>query len=164
MIDYTEVKRLYDMGLTDSEISRRLNISRLSIRNWRKQEGLETRYATSQKVNTGNICFDCRRPSVLCPWLLEEAPVPGWTAIPTKINNFHAAVNPQEDPKKGDQMNFRPIYDAPVPPGLIPSADELTIELDEKHLALRASTFRDGHFRREVYLDIKSLVEVEGSE
>lgn len=91
MKDYTEVKRLYDMGLTDSEISRRLNISRLSIRNWRKQEGLETRYATSQKVNTGNICFDCRRPSVLCPWLLEEAPVPGWTAIPTKINNFHAS-------------------------------------------------------------------------
>ena len=56
-------------------------------------------------------------------------------------------------------MNFRPIYDAPVPPGLIPGADELTIELDEKHLAVRASTFRDGHFRREVYLDIKSLAE-----
>lgn len=34
----------------------------------------------SKKTSRWNICENCRRNIILCPWLHEGKPVPGWTA------------------------------------------------------------------------------------
>lgn len=49
--------------------------------------------------NKTNICFDCARACGGCPWSeidpetgkVRFEPVPGWTATPTTIKNWHSS-------------------------------------------------------------------------
>ena len=58
--------------------------------------------------NRCNPCAVCQRNSLECPWILEETPVPGWDAEPTRIED-------NKMPENRDSWHIRrcPLY---IPP------------------------------------------------
>lgn len=76
-VDYAMIMGLYIQGLNDADIAKAVGCKTGSVRKWRWDNCLAP---NTPSVRNGNPCGECAYPIVLCPWLGDGKPVPGWNA------------------------------------------------------------------------------------
>ncbi len=82
-----ERRRLYDKGLNDKEIAKRMGQSPSTILSWRLYNHLKSNEDMRLKSNA-QLCWYCQNTSrYKCSWFDPDNPQPveGWVAKPTKV-------------------------------------------------------------------------------